>query len=697
MTLREPHTSPTTTLHPAYDWHKLAHLAWVSRAMDEMEEQELTPKGFVKYQFSASGHELGQLLLSQLLTEPFDAVSAYYRSRPLLLGSGLTPLESFLGGMAKPGGTSGGRDVGVVTNMIRRTGATILPMAGDVGSQYTPGVGWAQAIGYRVQTLGQGDLGRSLAVVCGGDGSVATNGFWSALTMATTLKLPVLFFIEDNGYAISVKSPLQTPGTNIAANLASFADLAIWDGDGTDPATAAELVQTAVNHVRGGHGPALLRLTVPRMSGHSSVDNQAYKTEAERTADHERDPLPALENYLVPALFTADEWADLKTAAYQLVREAAAQATAAPEPIMADVVKYAFYDPQTPQKIGGLLPEGIHLPTGTAVPQPSPSRMNMIEAIRRTLEVELAVNPRCVVFGEDVGVKGGVHAATLGLQKQFGEARVFDTSLSEEGIVGRAVGMAMAGLLPVPEIQFRKYADPATEQINNCGSIRWRTNNTFAAPLVLRIPGGYRKIGDPWHSVTSEITYTHAVGWHMAVPSNAEDAVGLLRTALRGNDPVIFFEHRAMLDAAWARRPYPGDEYMLPFGRGKHITTGDKLTVITWGAMVERCELAAQELGPQAGLEIIDLRTLSPWDETMVLESVRKTGKALVVHEDISFGGFGAEIAAVIAAEAFSDLDAPVERVAAPAVMVPFSQTLMDGVVPTVARIRAKMEDMLAF
>jgi 2-oxoisovalerate dehydrogenase E1 component len=319
----------------------------------------------------------------------------------------------------------------------------------------------------------------------------------------------------------------------------------------------------------------------------------------------------------------------------------------------------------------------------------------MIEAIRRTLDVELALNPRLLVFGEDVGLKGGVHAATLGLQTTYGDGRVFDTSLSEEGIIGRAVGMAYAGLVPVAEIQFRKYADPATEQINNCGTVRWRTNGRFAAPIIVRIPGGYRKIGDPWHSVTSEVTFTHQPGLLFAAPSNAEDTVGLLRAALRGNDPVIFFEHRAMLDAAWARRPYPGDDYLLPFGKARFVTQGDELTVVTWGAMVERCELAAQQ--SRAGLEIIDLRTLSPWDETAVFESVRKTSKCLIVHEDIGFGGFGAEIAAAVASSCFLDLDGPIERVTAPACPVPFSTELMEGVVPTVSEIRQKMEALLAF
>src|SRR5258708_6309477 len=371
-------------------------------------------------------------------------------------------------------------------------------------------------------------------------------------------------------------------------------------------------------------------------------------------------------------------------------------ALAQPQPDPATVSRFIFSEPDKPQQVGGLVAEGIHLPNGTDTPKPeSPQRINMIEAIRRTLDVELSVNPRCLVFGEDVGEKGGVHAATVGLQAKHGTRRVFDTSLSEEGIVGRAVGMAYAGLVPVPEIQFRKYADPATEQINNCGTIRWRTVNRFAAPIVLRMPGGYRKIGDPWHSVTSESVYAHAVGWRLAFPSNAQDAVGLLRAALRGNDPVIFFEHRAMLDSSWARRPYPGDDYLLPFGKASLIMTGDDLTVVTWGAMVERCETAAREL--KASVDVIDLRTIVPWDKQAVLQSVRKTGKCLIVHEDIGIAGFGAEIAATVAQEAFMDLDAPIQRLTAPSVPMPFNNTLMDAVVPKTAEIRQRMADLIAY
>ncbi len=246
----------------------------------------------------------------------------------------------------------------------------------------------------------------------------------------------------------------------------------------------------------------------------------------------------------------------------------------------------------------------------------------MVAAIRRTLEYELRANPKLLIFGEDVGSKGGVHTATMGLQEEFGDARVFDTSLSEEGIIGSAVGLALAGLRPVAEIQFRKYAEPATEQLNDCGTMRWRTANRFSAPIVVRMPGGFSKCGDPWHSVSSEVTFAHAIGWQVLVPSNAEDAVGLLRTALRSPNPSIFFEHRAMLDAAWARRPYPGDDYVLPLGVAKIVQEGQKLTVVTWAAMVERCVSAAQQTG--ASIEIIDLRTIMPWDREAVLASVEE-------------------------------------------------------------------------
>jgi 2-oxoisovalerate dehydrogenase E1 component len=295
-----------------------------------------------------------------------------------------------------------------------------------------------------------------------------------------------------------------------------------------------------------------------------------------------------------------------------------------------------------------------------------------------------------------VGVKGGVHGATQDLQSQFGEERVFDTSLSEDGIIGRSVGMALAGLLPVPEIQFRKYADPAHEQITDLGTLRWRTANRFAAPLVVRIPVGFsKKTGDPWHSVSGEAIYAHLTGWRIAYPSNAEDAVGLLRSALRGDDPTFFFEHRALLDSVEGRRPYPGDDYCLPYGIGNKVTQGDELTLITWGAMVPRCMEAIREYSGR--ITLLDLRTIIPWDKPALLESVRQTGKALIVHEDTLTVGFGAEIAAVIVEEAFSNLDAPVMRLAVPDVPIPYNLGLMNAILPSVEHIRLKVTELLSY
>lgn len=696
--------SPTAQLSPfasrlagARDWRRVAYLLHASRGLDAVEEQVLVPARKVFYQFSARGHDLAQILLGLGLTSRRDGVGGYYRSRPLLLALGL-PFDEALGSsMARAGGYSDGRDIGAVFNYPNADGPTALPMCGGVGTQYTPTAGWAQALEYRHRQLGDAESGRAISVVLGGDGSVATNGFWSALTIATTQRLPMLFYIEDNGYGISVPSTFQTPGGDIAANLASFADLHVLSGNGSDPAIVA-LIDEALAHVRERRGPCLLRVRVPRLEGHSFQDTQTYKAPEVVAEEWTRDPLPALEAFLVPALVSASEWREIEARAKADVEAACATADARPVADPATVTRFVFSE-REPQRQGGLRGEGIQVPAGSDVPRPEGTRVNMVTAIRRTLEVELTANPRMVLFGEDIGPKGGVHAVTLGLQERHGAHRVFDTSLSEEGIVGRAVGMALAGLLPVPEIQFRKYADPATEQINDCGTIRWRTHNRFAAPMVLRMPVGFLKTGDPWHSQTNEVQFAHAPGWKVAVPSNAEDAVGLLRAALRGDDPVMFLEHRAMLDAVWARRAYPGDEYVLPFGRAKITMPGADLTIVTWGAMVERAESAAREIreaGPRS-VEVIDLRTLVPWDRDAVLASVARTRRCLIVHEDLRTAGFGAEVAATIADEAFLHLDAPVARLTMPDVPSPHHPVLLDAVVPSVAAIRAKAESLLEF
>ena len=672
------------------DWRRIASLLHASRALDDIEETQLVPQRKVLYQFSARGHDLAQILLGGCLTDAHDAATVYYRSRPLMLSLGVSLEDAAAGPLARCGSFSDGRDIGVVFNLPGRGGVSVLPACGGVGAQYTPAAGWAQAIRYRHETLNDESYARSIAVVLGGDASTATNGFWAALNIATTLKLPMLFYIEDNAFGISVPAHLQTPGGNIAANLAAFSGLTILEGDGSDPRQTAELTQRAVAAVRDTRAPLLLRLTVPRLSGHSGQDTQAYKSPETLQEERARDPLTRLHTYLVPERMPESAWQQLQREARAEVEAAVARALVRPPPRAEELTRHVFSEPGSLQEQGGMRPEGIAPEPGSGEPRPEGTRINMLTAIRRTLEAELTSNPRLLVFGEDVGPKGGVHGATLGLQDKFGVARVFDTSLSEEGIIGRAVGMALAGLMPVAEIQFRKYADPAAEQLNDCGTLRWRTHNRFAAPLVVRMPGGFFKCGDPWHSQTNEVAWVHGVGWQVAVPSNAQDAVGLLRAALRGNDPVIFFEHRAMLDGAWARRPYPGDAYVLPFGVASVVRPGTEITLVSWGAMVERCEAAAAQ--SQVDAEVLDLRTLSPWDKAAVLASVQKTRRCLIVHEDNLTAGFGAEIAAVLAQECFFSLDAPLERLAMPDIPSPHSPVLLEAAVPSVARITASLQ-----
>jgi 2-oxoisovalerate dehydrogenase E1 component len=670
------------------DWKRIAYLPLLSRAIDDLEETELLKNREVLYQFSARGHDMSQIILASMLDHPGDGAAGYYRSRPFLLALDLDLEDAIAGPMMRAGGMSDGRDIGVVFNLPKKDDRPcFLPMSGGVGAQYTPVSGWAESIVYKTSVLGDAGSEGAIGVALGGDGSTATSGFWAALNNATTRKLPMLFYVEDNGYGISVPSDVQTPGGNIAKNLAAFKDLYVLDGDGSDPQQTAAHLARAIQHVREGHGPALVHLSVPRLCGHSGQDTQKYKTELQIAAEKARDPLPRLQEYVARQ-------------AKHDVRAALANVRKRPQPDPEHIERHVFCETGTDglpemQQQGGLWPENHVFPASTYELRAEGERINMLTSIRRTLDVELTTNPKLVVFGEDVGPKGGVHAATLGLQEKHGKERVFDTSLSEEGIIGRAVGMAAAGLMPVPEIQFRKYADPAEEQLNDCGTMRWRTANRFAAPMVVRIPGGFFKVGDPWHSQANEVKWLHAVGWRLAMPSNAQDAAGLLRTAMRENNPTIFFEHRSMLDDPWARRPWPGDDYVVPFGSATKVREGNRLSVVTWGAMVPRCEKAADDLG--GDIEVIDLRTLSPWDRETVLTSVRRTHRCLIVHEDNITAGFGAEIAAYLTENIFFELDAPPRRLAMPDIPSPHNPMLMDAVVPSGERIRTAMKELLEF
>ena len=694
--------SRTASSDNTFDWRRIAYTALVSRALDDVEESTNRNKAsvprehLVLYQFSARGHEVAQVVLGTLLTHPHDAASAYYRSRPLLLALGLGIDDALASPLGRSGGFSDGRDIGVVCNLPRRDGPIVLPMSGDVGSQYTPGAGWAQSILYHRDVLGDASYKGAIAVILGGEGSVATNGFWSALTMATTLRLPVVFYVEDNGLGISVRGEMQTPGGNIAKNLSTFGNLLVRDGDGTDPAETARLLTECVEHARAGNGPALVHLTVPRLCSHSGPDNQrGYRTEDEIAADFSRDPLPKLRRHLVPRSLSVAEWRELEAEVQRDVDEGLRKARARPAPDPELVRRFIFEEPNAPAIVGGLSPSERAALGGTEEAGEDGEVIRFADAVRRTLRHELEVNPKALVFGEDVGRKGGVHLVTEGLQRQFGDRRVFDTSLSEEGIIGRAVGMAIAGLMPVAEIQFRKYADPAAEQLNNCGTLRWRTANRFAAPIVVRMPGGHGKdVGDPWHSLSDEVRFAHSLGWQVLMPSNAADAVGLLRAAMRGGNPTIFFEHRSLLMTSAGSARYPGDDYVLPLGRANRLRAGDELTLVTWGAMVHRCLEAADRFPGR--VDLLDLRTIAPWDRAGVLASVERTGKCMVVHEDTLTAGFGAEIAATVAKEVFWRLNAPVERVAVEDVPMPYHSVLLEAVLPDSDRIAERMDALLA-
>lgn len=678
------------------EWIDVARDLITSRLIDTIEETELAPSGKVTYQFSAKGHELAQVILGMNLRQGHDAAAVYYRSRPLVLTAGMTIEEAFAGPLALSGSRNGGRDIGVVHHLPNRRGVTILPASGDVGAQYTPAVGWAQAITYRTRVMGDEAWKGAVAVAHGGDGSTATNGFWAALNIATTQTLPMLFFIEDNGYGISVPGSFQTPGANIAANLASFGNLRIVEVDGTNPDEADRLISKTVQHVRERQAPALMRVRVPRICGHSGADNQSYKTAEEREQELARDPLTKLKDFFERKKYMdAEQWDVFVAQVEADVRAGCEAALAQPQPEPLAALRLAFDEGVAP-KHGGMAGDGVEAPQATGALVEDGPRVNLIEAVKRTLDHELRVNPRVVVFGEDVGVKGGVHGATVDLQIRHGAERVFDTSLSEEGIIGRAVGMAMSGLVPVPEIQFRKYLDPATEQINDAGTIRWRTNGDFAAPMVLRIPVGFSKrTGDPWHSVSGEAIFAHTIGWRVAMPSNAQDAVGLLRTALRGNDPTFFLEHRAIQDTAPGRGVYPGDDYLIPFGKAAIVRPGSVATIVTWGEMVHRAKAVVEAM--QQDIEIIDLRTIIPWDVETVLASVRRTNRCMVLHEDGITCGFGAEIASTIMGEAFSSLDAPVARIATPDVPIPYNKGMMEAVIPNASVITDALTALLSY
>jgi 2-oxoisovalerate dehydrogenase E1 component len=672
--------------------------ACVSRAIDDR-EMALQKQSRVFFQISGAGHEGLLLALARHLRPGYDWFFPYYRDLALVLGLGVTPTEVLLqavGSADDP--ASGGRQ------MPAHWGAkslNIVTQSSCTGSQCLNAVGSAEAARYisrRPDLPGCVAHGDELTYVSLGEGATSEGEFWESLNTACTLHLPVLFVVADNGYAISVPSVDQSPAP-ISELVASFRGLRTYKVDARDYFQAYETAADAVAHVRAGTGPALVHATVTRPYSHSAADTQSkYRTADELADEAAHDPILLLRTALIDAGALTEERADaIRSEAAAEVAEAAKAAMAAPSPDPASATNHVYVLPELPMP--GAPSEGGEV-------------VAFGEAIKRTLHELMEADERIRVFGEDVADaredlladlegKGGVFGTTHGLQRRFGAARCFNTPLAEANIIGRAVGQALRGLRPAPEIQFFDYIWPAMHQIKSeAATIRWRSNGAFSCPTVIRVPiGGYLTGGAIWHSQSGESIFAHVPGLLIAFPSRARDAAGLLRYAFRCEDPVMFLEHTHLLRQPYTRDPFPEADWVLPFGHGDIRRPGTDATIITWGATVQKSLEAAEELA-QAGagsVEVIDLRTLSPWDKDMVGESVRRTSRALVVHEDVVTCGFGAEVAAWIASEVFEHLDAPVRRVGALDTHVGYSPILEKAILPQTADITAAARELLAY
>ena len=659
-------------------------LACISRAIDDREiALQRQSKAF--FQISGAGHEALYLGLARHLRPGYDWFFPYYRDGSLMLGLGVSPKDLLLqavGSAEDP--ASGGRQMPChwsfpELNVVTQSSAT--------GSQCLPAVGCAEASRYIVRRDLPGCTahGDELTYVSLGEGACSQGEFWEALNTACTLHLPVLFVVADNGYAISVPADDQHPAP-VSELVRGFRGLAVHRMDGRDYFEVRQKGRRAIERVRAGEGPGLVHAIVTRPYSHSLSDDQRkYRTPEEIATEQEYDPIDQLERELLEAgILTEAEAARIRSEAKDAVAEAARQALAAARPDPARVLDHVL----------GPLPD-VAEPTDLG---PDGEVVTFGEAIRLTLHEVMERDERVRVFGEDVADaptdavletvagKGGVFGITHGLQRRFGKARCFNTPLAEANIIGRAVGQALRGLRPCAEIQFFDYIWTAMQQLKTeAATVRWRSNGRWSVPMVVRVAiGGYLQGGAIWHSQCGESIFAHVPGLIVVFPSRARDAAGLLRTAFECEDPVLFLEHKHLYRQMYNRDPFPPTAYRIPIGRGTYVTRGDDVTLVTYGATVQRSVQAARELEKEDGLsvEVIDLRSIAPWDREIVAESVAKTSRVLVVHEDIEFAGFGAEVAAWVTENCFWDLDAPVMRVGAKLSHVPYEPTLEDAVLP---------------
>ncbi|MDP9388161.1 MAG: dehydrogenase E1 component subunit alpha/beta [Actinomycetota bacterium] len=673
-------------------------LACVSRALEDR-EISLHKQSRVFFQISGAGHEALLLALARHLRPGHDWFFPYYRDRALMLGLGVSPLEMLL--MAVGSGddrASGGRQMPCHWSFPH---LNVVTQSSPTGSQCLPAVGCAEAgryIATRPHLAGCCARGDEVTYVSLGDGATSEGEFWESLNTACTLQLPVLFVVADNGYAISVPTADQGPAP-VSELVRGFPGLEVRRVDGTDYFASRRAAARLVERARAGRGPVLLHATVTRPYSHSSADTQSrYRLPEELADEARRDPIVLLRQALIDSGVLTEQQAEtIRSEAHRTVAQAAKQALAAARPDPAAVTDHVLALPRLPDP---------------PPPRDGGEEVTFGEAIRRTLHEQLAADERIRVFGQDVADgseavlarlegKGGVFGTTAGLQREFGAARCYNAPLAEANIVGRAVGQALRGLRPAPEIQFFDYIWPAMQQIRSeAATVRWRSMGHFTCPMVLRVPiGGYLSGGAIWHSQCGESIFAHVPGLLIAFPSRARDAAGLLRAAFRAEDPVLFLEHKHLLRQAYARDAYPPADYVVPFGRAACARPGDDLTVVTWGATVEKSRQAAARLEAEDGwsVEVLDLRSLAPWDRDAVAESVRRTGKLLVVHEDVVTCGFGAEVAAWAADELFGDLDAPVRRVGAKDAHVAYEPTLEAATLPQVDDVAAAARWLLAF